>query len=124
MQKWISIVLLSLAILSFVYVVNAQTNERRTKSLAETTWSGIDSDGDYYVFTFEKDDTLTYQSPTGLYKNGKWNQFKNTVYIEMNDHYSEYLGRISSNIIQGKAWNKKMKSWRWKVTRKRKTSKV
>lgn len=119
MQKWITIFLLSFAIISFVYVVNAQTNEQGTKSLAGTIWSGTDSDGDYYVFTFEKDGTLTYQSPTGLHKNGKWNQFKNTVYIEMNDHYSEYLGRINGNIIQGKAWNKNTKLWRWKVTKNR-----
>jgi hypothetical protein len=107
----------SCAIMSFVCGVSAQTNERRVKSLAGTTWSGTDSDGDYYVFTFEQDGTLAYRSPTGSYKNGKWNQFKNALYIETNDHYSEYLGRINGNIIQGKAWNKEGRVWRWKVSK-------
>ena len=119
MQTWLSIVLLSCAIVPFVYHANAKTGEQRAVSLAGTTWSGTDSDGDHYVFTFEQDGTLAYKSPTGSYRNGKWNQFENAVYFEMNGHYSEYLGQIGGDIIQGKAWNKRQHKWLWKVTRNR-----
>ena len=64
----------------------------KVESLAGTTWSGPDSDGDDFVYTFEKDGTLSYKSPTGTYNNGKWKQSWASVYFETNDHYSEYLG--------------------------------
>jgi hypothetical protein len=94
-----------------------RVNRQGIASLAGTTWSGTDSDGDYYVFTFEPDGTLAYRSPTGSYRNGKWGQYASAVYMEMNDHYSEYLGEISGDVIQGKAWNKPGRSWKWTVTR-------
>ncbi len=121
-QTLVRIVLLSCAIMSFVCEVSTQTIERRVKSLVGTIWSGTDSDGDYYVFTFEKDGTLAYQSPTGSYRNGKWNQFKSALYIEMNNHFSEYIGRINGNTIQGKAWNKKGRGWRWKLSKNRRAT--
>jgi hypothetical protein len=93
-------------------------NTGKTLALAGTTWSGTDSDGDHYVFTFEPDGTLAYKSPTGSFRNGKWSQFKTSVYFEMNDHVSEYLGAIADDDIEGKAWNsKKARKWTWKVRR-------
>jgi hypothetical protein len=86
-------------------------------ALAGTTWSGTDSDGDAYTLTFEHDGTLAYTSPTGSFTNGKWNQFKTAVYFETNDHVSEYLGTISGNQMEGKAWNKSHRSWTWSFTR-------
>lgn len=92
------------------------TSPAAARSIAGTTWSGTDSDGDYYVLTFDQDGTLAYQSPTGSYRNGKWTQSKNSVHFEMNDHFSEYSGKINGNIIQGKAWNKSGHRWRWKFS--------
>jgi len=97
--------------------VQANANAEKIVSLAGRTWSGTDSDGDHYVFTFEHDGTLAYKSPTGSYRNGKWNQFKNAVYFEMNDHTSEYLGAITEDVMEGKAWNKQRRIWLWKVSR-------
>lgn len=88
---------------------------RNTESLAGTTWSGTDSDGDSCVFTFERGGTLAYKVPTGSFKNGTWHQFNKTVYFETNDHHSEFLGEISAGNIEGKAWNAESRTWRWKV---------
>lgn len=84
-------------------------------SLAGTTWSGTDSDGDHYVFTFEQDGTLAYKSPSGSYRNGKWHRFNKAIYFEMNDHYSDYLGEINGDEMKGKAWNVDERKWTWKV---------
>lgn len=85
--------------------------------LAGTTWSGTDSDGDKYTFTFERDGTLAYKSPTGSYRNGKWSQFGGSVYFHMNNHYSEYLGEIKGDKMEGKGWNVKGRGWTWKVSK-------
>lgn len=87
-------------------------------SLTGTTWSGRDSDGDQYVFTFEGDGTLAYTSPSGSYRNGKWYQSGTAIYFHMNDHYSEYLGEINGTSMHGRAWNTKNRSWTWQVTKK------
>ena len=116
-QALVRIIVLGWTIMSVVGGVSAQSSERRVTSLAGTTWSGTDSEGDYYVFTFEKDGTLAYRSPSGSYRNGKWTQFEDTVYFQMNDHYSEYLGRINGNTIQGTAWNQNERKWQWKVSK-------
>ena len=117
MRVWISIILLSCTMTFFTYAADTRAGEQNVVSLAGTTWSGTDSDGDYYVFTFEQDGTLAYRSPTGSYRNGKWSQYESAVYLEMNDHYSEYLGQISVDVIEGKAWNKNQRKWTWKVTK-------
>lgn len=119
MRVWISAVLLCCAMMPVAPAAHNKADEQSVASLAGTTWSGDDSEGDHYVFTFEKDGTLAYQSPTGSYRNGKWSQYEGAVYLEMNDHYSEYLGQISGDVIQGKAWNTRQRKWNWKVTRNR-----
>jgi hypothetical protein len=91
---------------------------QETTSLAGTTWSGVDSEGDLYVFTFEPDGVLAYQSPRGSFRNGRWSQFRGAVYFHMNNHYSEYLGEISGRSIAGKGWNTQQQSWQWSVTPK------
>lgn len=116
-QRWGVGLLLACTLGSLVHAAETAKNQRRIVPLAGTTWSGTDSDGDHYVFTFEQDGTLAYKSPTGSYRNGKWKQFRNAVYLEMNDRHSEYLGEIDGNTIRGKAWNVKRRAWLWKVTR-------
>lgn len=99
------------------HAAEPQAGLREIVSLAGTTWSGTDSDGDHYVFTFEHDGTLAYKSPTGSYRNGTWNQFNNAVHFEMNNHHSEYLGEIIGGNIEGKAWNEKRRVWLWKISK-------
>lgn len=103
--------------LGFLVSARRSSDAQQTVSLAGTTWSGTDSDGDHYVFTFEEDGTLAYTSPSGSFKNAKWNQFKTAVYMQMNDHYSEYLGSTDGDVIEGKAWNTKNRTWTWHVNR-------
>ena len=105
--------------LGFLVSARSSSNAQQAVSLAGTTWSGTDSDGDHYVFTFEEDGTLAYTSPTGSFRNAKWNQFKTAVYLQMNDHYSEYLGAADGDTIEGKAWNIKQRTWTWRVSRNR-----
>lgn len=95
------------------------TGEQLDKNvdLKGTVWSGRDSEGDDYVFSFEPDGTVAYKSPTGSFRNGKWSQFGNAVYFHMNDHYSEYLGEISGRSLAGKAWNVTGRKWTWRTTR-------
>ena len=95
----------------------AEDKPEKKDSLAGTTWSGRDSRESDYAYTFEPDGTLSYNSPTGSFKNGKWKQFGNAVYFEMNDHYSEYLGEVSGQSIKGRAWNSKGLAWEWKATK-------
>ena len=82
-------------------------------SIAGTTWVGTDSDGDYYEYTFQADGTLYYKSPSGFHTNGTWKQDGTSIYMETNNRYSEYQGRISGTHIEGNAWNVKDKHWTW-----------
>lgn len=99
-----------------LFLAAAPVPKERMDSLAGTTWSGPDSDGDDYVYTFEMDGTLSYKSPTGSYKNGTWKQFGNAVYFETNNRYSEHLGEISGKTMKGRAWNTASHAWTWKAT--------
>ena len=82
-------------------------------SVAGTTWVGTDSDGDYYEYTFQADGALHYKSPSGFWTNGTWKQDGDSIYMETNNKYSEYQGRISGTHMEGKAWNIKDKHWTW-----------
>jgi hypothetical protein len=119
MKTLISIVLALLLPLAVSSNTKAAGANEKSISLAGSTWSGKDSDGDFYVYTFEEDGTLAYQSPTGSFRNGTWNQFGHAVYIETNGHVSSRLGEIRGDTIQGKAWNNKGRSWTWEASRRK-----
>jgi hypothetical protein len=113
-----SIVVFSLILLlSLCLPGHLAAEAEKTIALAGTTWSGKDSDGDFYVYTFERDGTLAYKSPTGSFRNGTWKQFGGALYMETLGHFSEYLGEIRGNVIEGKAWNKDHRFWSWKASK-------
>ena len=87
-------------------------------SVAGTTWAGTDSDGDYYEYSFRPDGALHYKSPTGSFTNGTWKQDGDSIYMEMNQKYSEHRGRISGTSMRGKAWNVVKHKWTWKAEKK------
>jgi hypothetical protein len=118
MKSLIAITLALILPLGVSSKTNAAEASEKTIALAGTTWSGKDSDGDSYVYTFEPDGTLAYQSPSGSFRNGTWNQFGRAVYLEINGHISERLGEITDNTIEGKAWNNKGRSWTWTASRR------
>ena len=82
-------------------------------SVAGTTWGGVDSDGDYYKYTFRPDGVLAYKSPGGFYTNGTWKQSGDAIYMETNHKYSERQGKISGAHMQGDAWDIKGHKWTW-----------
>lgn len=92
----------------------------RASSLTGTTWSGTDSDGDAYTFTFEPNGRLRYTSPSGSYfqPQDTWSQSGNRVTMKMNDGYAVYEGVISGNVIDGKSTNVTGKKWTWRISKR------
>ena len=86
-------------------------------SLPGSIWSGTDSLGDHYVFEFGKEGVLNYTNPAGSKRQGIWRQNGTQIYFSMNGGYSEYLGTLIGNSIEGKAWNKQNLRWTWKIYR-------
>ncbi len=84
--------------------------------LTGTVWKGRDSKGRLYEFFFYKDELLEYTSPSGHWKNGRWRREKDNIYIDMNDHYSDYRGAIVEDHMSGEAWNLRGEKWTWSMT--------
>lgn len=82
-------------------------------SVSGTLWIGTDSDGDHYEYAFMPDGALYYKSPGGFHTSGTWKQDGDSIYMETNNKYSEYQGRIAGTHIDGKAWNVKNRTWTW-----------
>ncbi|MFO0867633.1 MAG: hypothetical protein U0935_01675 [Pirellulales bacterium] len=115
--RWVAILVLAASFGGGGDTPAAAEQLDKNVDLKGTVWSGRDSEGDDYVFSFEPDGTVAYKSPTGSFRNGKWSQFGNAVYFHMNDHYSEYLGEVSGRSLAGKAWNVTGRKWTWRTTR-------
>ena len=96
-----------------VFALNARAQS--VINVSGTTWVGTDSDGDYYEYYFQTDGALYYKNPSGLFRNGTWKQNGSSIYMETNDKYSEYQGRISGTHMEGNAWNVKDRTWNWKA---------
>jgi hypothetical protein len=82
-------------------------------SIAGTTWSGADSLGRHYDYEFLADGILHYTYENGSYTDGTWKQDGDSIYMSMNNKYSERQGRITGTHMEGKAWNVKGKEWTW-----------
>jgi hypothetical protein len=92
---------------------DGSTANHDVANVAGTTWVGTDSDGDYYEYHFQADGALHYKSPSGFHRIGNWKQDGNAVYMETNNKYSEYQGRITGTHIEGNAWNVEGRKWTW-----------
>lgn len=90
----------------------------KTQSIADTIWAGTDSDGDDYEFRFLANGELHYQSPSGFWDNGTWDQQGHSIYLEMNQGYAEYHGTLSGATMKGHAWNREGRNWTWTMERK------
>jgi hypothetical protein len=104
---------MTLAVGLFITVFAQNARAQSVISVARTTWVGTDSGGDYYEYTFLSDGTLKYKSPAGVFTHAAWKQDGDTIYMEMNNKYSEYQGRISGTHMEGNAWNVKGRKWTW-----------
>lgn len=87
-------------------------------TIAGSTWAGVDSDGDYYVYRFRSNGKLEYTSPTGTFHSATWRQTGSKVYLETNGRYSEYEGSIKGGKMTGRAWNRRGHEWSWSAERR------
>lgn len=87
-------------------------------SVAETTWAGTDSSGEYFEYYFQANGDLHYKVPSGLHKNGAWKQDGNEIYMEMNKKYSQNQGLISGTRMEGTGWNETGLIWTWVAEKK------
>jgi outer membrane biogenesis lipoprotein LolB len=104
---------MTLAVGLFMTAFAQNAKAQSVINVSGTTWVGTDSDGDYYEYSFQADGALYYKSPSGFYKHGTWKQDGDSIYMETNDKYSEYQGRITGTHIEGNAWNVKDLKWTW-----------
>jgi len=105
--------LLTLALGLFIPLFGQNARAQSVINVSGTTWVGTDSDGDYYEYSFQANGVLSYKSPSGSYTNGTWTQNGSSIYMETNNKYSEYQGRITGTHMEGNAWNIKDKKWNW-----------
>jgi outer membrane biogenesis lipoprotein LolB len=107
--------LLTLALSLFVtaFAQNTSSANSAVASLAGTSWTVVESDGDNDIFNFLADGTLSYSYQNRSYTNGTWKQDGDSVYIEMNHKFVEYTGRITGTHIEGNASNVKVHHWTW-----------
>jgi len=82
-------------------------------SVSGTTWSGADSLDNHYDYEFRPDGSLRYSYETGSFTDGTWRQDGDSIYMSMNNKYSERLGRITGTHMEGNAWNVVNKHWTW-----------
>ncbi len=96
-----------------------------TPQLNNTQWEGTDSDGDRFTFRFKMEpvngelkNTVELIRPNAASKFGTWKQDDDAVYIEINNQFSEYNGKINGLTLEGDAKNKNNQNWTWKLTQK------
>lgn len=82
-------------------------------SLEGTIWSATDSDGERWMFHFEKGGILHYGLNGPTYRNGTWRQDGMRLYMETNKRYAEFHGTIRGDRIVGRAANVARKHWTW-----------
>jgi hypothetical protein len=85
-------------------------------SVEGTTWEGMGSVA-YTVYRFEKGGILEYSYNGTTYRNGTWKQKDAAIYLEANQKFWEFEGRMKDDVITGKAWNQP--GQRWQLTMKR-----
>src|SRR3954452_14857177 len=71
-----------------------------------TVWKGETRPGALFIVRFEPGGVLCYTSPNGTWRNGTWKQEGPAIYLEMNQRYAEYRGKIEGDRIVGDAVNK------------------
>jgi len=83
--------------------------------LESTVWAGTDSDGDYYVFRFNRGGLLQCTNSTSTNTTGTWRQDGSRVILSISNGYSTYTGTLAGDTIEGTATNKAKHTWRWSV---------
>ena len=89
--------------------------------LDNTVWRGVDSDNDFYQFTFLQGGQLSYRTTTSRQDTATftdvgdvWCQNGNIIIFTITD-YTTYRATIKNDTMEGVAWNVDGKRWTWKV---------
>jgi hypothetical protein len=98
-----------------VFAQNLSSANSSVPSIAGTTWVGPDTMGKHYTYEFLPDGTLHYTYETGSFTDGIWKQDGDSIYMAMNNKYSERLGQITGTHMQGDAWNVNGQKWTWEA---------
>ncbi|MBX3161823.1 MAG: hypothetical protein KF773_38030 [Deltaproteobacteria bacterium] len=85
-------------------------------SLAGTIWQGDDVEGSI-TLEFLPDAKLVYTTVTGRWDNGRWRREGDAIFLDTNDHYADYTGKIEGNRMHGTAHNVAGAHWQWNATR-------
>ncbi|EDP97764.1 hypothetical protein U8527_05420 [Kordia algicida OT-1] len=111
---FITVALLTFSCKSNQAVSNVKNN---AISIANTKWSGTDSDGDFYEYHFLADGQVAYKTNTMRssivsFKDEEdiWSQNGKKVMIALGNT-SIQIGDIAGNKMNGIAWNKDGKTW-------------
>jgi hypothetical protein len=89
-----------------------------TPSIAGTTWAGPDTHGRHYVYEFRADGAMHYTYENGSFTDGFWKQDGDSIYMSINNKFSERKGRITGSHMEGDAWNVKGEKWTWIADKK------
>ncbi len=103
---------------TFAQNSNPSSANGAVASIAGTSWNAIETIGFTDVFDFLSDGRLHYTCDGKDYINGTWKQDGDTVYIEMNNKFTEYNGLITGTHIEGTAHNVRGKNWTWKADKR------
>lgn len=95
-------------------------------SVANTVWTGLDSDGDYYEYTFRRDGKVDFRnSSKGSYDTSSysddidvWKQEGSKVTWVLTE-YATWIGEVNGNKMTGKASNITDKNWTFSFTKKK-----
>ena len=98
------------------FAQNPDTNS--VINVTGTTWTGTDSDGDYYEYTFVAGGVLHFKSPSGFFTNGTWQEVDDTIYMQTyyqqtTKKYAERMGQIKGTHMEGNAMNIAGRTWKW-----------
>ena len=83
-------------------------------NLANTTWAGTDSDGDYFEFEFRQGGALTVRGRSGSPTNGNWRLAGSD--LSMTASGLNWRGTVRGNAITGTGSMQSGHTWRWTIT--------
>lgn len=108
------------ATLSTTPTTPTATTEQTQESADITvgTWSGTDSDGDFYEFTFVAGGHVSFTSPNGSYDDVEdtWSLDGADLTISISGGYAIYTGVVEGQEMHGRASNQNGRSWTWTFT--------
>jgi len=92
--------------------------------LVNSTWHGLDSDGDFYEFTFLAGGRLSYRTTTARTDTAGFSDpedrwlYNDSSIVILLGNTSVQTGTVHNGEMQGHAWNLNGRRWTWKLRRK------